>query len=161
RARLARLVELGGIEIDRDDLRAAHEPHPLNREEADRPASDDRAALTHRGRRLPYRMQRDRSRVGHGDGARISSLRRLEKVPNRRGDEFGVSPITPAAEIIIVSAAGEIAGHALVADAARKHWRDADELANVEPVDLLADLDDFAREFVPADDRHAMRALGQ
>ena len=88
-------------------------------------------------------MQRDRGRVGHGDGARIGALRGLEKILDWRLDGFGVSPVAPAAEIIVIAAAGEIAGQALVADAARKHRRDAHELADVVSSHAFADLDDL------------------
>ena len=71
---LARLLQLLFRDVDGDDLGAAHQLHPLDGEEADRAAADDAAALAHGRRGLPDRVQGDRGRIGHGDGARIGPL---------------------------------------------------------------------------------------
>src|SRR6202044_2402502 len=87
--------------------------------------------------------------------------RGFQEIGDGRRDEFGIGAVPAAAEIVVVATAREIARQALIADPARQQRRDADELADLETAHALADIDDLPGEFMAADDRHPMRALGE
>jgi len=110
---------------------------------------------------FPDRMQRDGSRIRHGDGAGIEVLGGLDEVRYGYADIFGIGAIAARTEIVVVPATGKLTALALVAFVAGKHRRDRDEFVLLEARHIGRERNDATAKFMPAYQRHLVSALDQ